>query len=294
MARQALALLVALVMTAPPVAAQAVKDPEVARGIKLAEDGDYDAAIMTLDKAARRLAPDSSRHAELAQAYLYLGIAFVGKGQEVAAKAKFREAVRQVRDLSLSAESFPPKVINLFEQARDEVGRDGSASASTPARAPAGSAGAPAVPSSSTAPARKGGSKTPFLIGGGVILAGGAVALAVGGGGGNGGGGDEGTTTSFPNQMVNRFADREFGVDVKGRGTLTARVEWVQDQSLLRMSIVNLASPTVVLAEGLQSGGKEVSLSVPVTAGTYRITIGVVRDIVAYTDLTFTLTVIHP
>jgi hypothetical protein len=94
-----------------------------------------DDAIVTLDGAVRRLAADKSPPADLPQAYLYLGIAYVGKGHDAAAKAKFREALRQLKDLSLSADKFPPKVINVFETARDEVNREAAAT-TAPARDP--------------------------------------------------------------------------------------------------------------------------------------------------------------
>jgi len=104
-------------------------DPEVAKGVRLVEEGDYDAAILTLDRAARRLATDPAETAILSQAYLYLGIAYLGKGHEAAAKAQFREAVSHIRDLTLNPAEFPPKVIDLFEAAKEEAG------ATTPAPA---------------------------------------------------------------------------------------------------------------------------------------------------------------
>ncbi len=71
--------------------------------------------------SGRRLAADPSKARDLSEAYLYLGIAYMGKGHESAAKAKFRDAITQIHDLSLSPEKFSPRVINVFEQARDEV-----------------------------------------------------------------------------------------------------------------------------------------------------------------------------
>jgi tetratricopeptide (TPR) repeat protein len=96
----------------------------LAAGIKQVQDGDYDGAILTLDSVARRLAAEPSRARELSRAYLYLGIAYVGKGQEAAARARFREALGQDRDLSLPPEEFPPKVINVFEAAKEEATRE--------------------------------------------------------------------------------------------------------------------------------------------------------------------------
>jgi hypothetical protein len=166
--RLGLAACLALVL-ATPAAAQApvAGDPDVAQGIRQVEEGDYDAAILTLDNAARRLATEPARASELSQAYLYLGVAYVGKGHEAAAKAKFREAVRQLRELTLSPEKFPPKVIDLFEAAREEV-----------AKAPA------PAPSPAAAQSGQGGGKKVLILGGlGAAVAGGA-ALALGGDGG--------------------------------------------------------------------------------------------------------------
>jgi hypothetical protein len=171
--RKALSLLLAVgLLGVAPLAAQTAgtaADPEVLKGIRLVDEGDYDAAIVTLDAAARRLATDKTKVKDLSQAYLYLGIAYVGKGHEAAAKAKFREAVSQIKDLSLSADRYPPKVINLFEAAKDEA-RRGTAPPPSSARAtppPAAGQGG-------------GGSKKILLIGGGLAVAGGGAYLAFG------------------------------------------------------------------------------------------------------------------
>lgn len=145
-----------LALAARTAAAQpASKHPEVVKGVKQVQDGEYDAAILTLDSAVRTLSKGGAGHTnDLARAYLYLGIAYLGKGQETAAKARFRDALTQVQDLSLPAEQFAPKVIEAFEKAKEEA-----------------------------RPKTGGSSTTPLLIGGGVLVAGGAAALALGGGG---------------------------------------------------------------------------------------------------------------
>lgn len=164
----------ALVLPVAPVSAQPpAQDPEVAQGVKLVEDGEYDAAILTLDRAARRLAQDPKKLRDASQAYLYLGIAYIGKGQEAAAKARFREALQRASDLTLSAEQFPPKVINAFEAAKAEIAQ--ASAVPEPATATA----APPTPST-----KKKGSKLPLILGG-VAAVGGGVALAAGGGGGS-------------------------------------------------------------------------------------------------------------
>lgn len=207
MIRKVLSLFLALTLLVWPQAlsAQSVVDQEVAKGIKQAEDGDYDAAILTLDNAARRLATDPSKTRDLAQAYVYLGIAYVGKGHEAAAKAKFREALGQMKDISLSPEKFPPKVINIFEEAKQEA-----------AKAPA------------AAPEKKKGGSKGLLIGLGVAAVGGGIAAAAGGG-------KSTPTTPADTRKTETFGPitlteeqyaQDFRIVVTASGTLEATVTW--------------------------------------------------------------------
>jgi len=197
-----LAAIVGLLVAPSGVWAQpTATDPEVLKGIAEVEEGEYDAAIFTLDTAARQLAGDPKRANDLSQAYLYLGIAYFGKGHEAAAKAKFREAIVHFRDLSLSAEQFPPQVIDLFEAAREEAG-------DTPAEE------------------KKGGSKKPLiLIGvGGAAVAGVAVVTS--------GGGEDSTE---PAAQTRSFSDTLAAPDhlcsinelyVQAAGLLEATITW--------------------------------------------------------------------
>lgn len=124
-----------------------------------------DAAIFTLDAAARRLSSDRSRTQELAQAHLYLGIAYLGKGHETLAKARFKDALTHDRGLSLSPEKFAPRVLELFEKAKEELGRSGPAEAAAPPQAE-----------------KKSGSKTPLILAGIAVAGGAGIAVAAGGG----------------------------------------------------------------------------------------------------------------
>lgn len=297
MKSKALSAILALLVGYPAAAlAQpitvAVKDAEVVKGIKAVEDGDYDTAIFLLDAATRRLAVDP-KSSDLPQAYLHLGIAYVGKGAEAAAKSKFREALKQIRDLTLSADRYPPKVINVFEAARDEVSRENAAGPSSEKPAVAGTAARP-----SAAPGKSGGGgKKALLVVGGVAVVGAGVAVAAGGGGG----GDNSTTPggglqtkTFGSQVLPFGAGRDFQVDVTGSGTLTARCTWIQDGVNLGMYIVNLADSGRVLRDGGQTGAKEVSLSVEVTRGSYRISVTNSTGTGPVVDTTFTLVVTHP
>lgn len=166
------ALLLVLALVPRETRGQSLVDAEVAKGIKQVEDGDLAEGIFTLDAAVRRLSGDSSRGRDLGQAYLYLGIAYLGKGQETLAKTKFREAVQQVRELSLSPDQFPPKVLALLEAAKKE------AAAAVPPATPASPQPAQGV----SAAAPKGRSKLPFILLGGAAVAGGAAVVSKGGG----------------------------------------------------------------------------------------------------------------
>jgi hypothetical protein len=167
-------------LAAPAASQPTASDPDVQKGISQVEDGEYDAAILLLDNAARRLAADPARGRELATAYLYLGIAYLGKGAEAAARSNFREAVTRLRDLSLSPEKFSPRVIDLVEAAKAEVGKGPTVVAASPAprTSPA--------PAASPRPQGGGGGKKVLLIGGAVVAAGAGTALALGGGGDDG------------------------------------------------------------------------------------------------------------
>jgi tetratricopeptide (TPR) repeat protein len=208
--------------------APAASDPEVVKGVKLVDEGDYDAAILALDAAARRLAADPTKGRDLSQAYLYLGIAYVGKGQEAAARARFREALAQIKDLSLSPDRFPPKVIDVFEAAKEEMAKAAPAVAPKPAAAP-----------------KKGGGGKTLLIVGGLAAVGGGVALAAGGGGG-------GSSTPADTRRVETFtgslcnysfqeanggcdAYRGFDVVVGGTGTLDATITWSDGNIFFQM-----------------------------------------------------------
>ena len=102
------------------------------------------------------------------------------------------------------------------------------------------------------------------------------------------------STTAFRNEVVKFGGGRDFLVDVRGSGTLTARVDWVQDGVPLGMYAVNHANPGQVLTDGRETGAKQLTLSLPVSAGTYRIAVTNSSGSGPAVDTTFTLTVTHP
>lgn len=113
----ALAGLVALALSGPTALApeQRAADPAVVKGIAEVDNGEYDAAILTLDAAARRLAGDPGRRPDYVQACVYLGVAYLATGHETSAKNRFRDALAAQADLRLSPEKFAPRVVELFE-----------------------------------------------------------------------------------------------------------------------------------------------------------------------------------
>ena len=249
-------LCLGLLSGAQAPAAQAISDPEVAKGVRHIDDGEYDSAILTLDTAARRLATSAPNSPDLTQAYLYLGVAYLGKGHESSAKARFRDALSHSHDLSLSPEKFAPRVIELFEKAKEESG-----------------AAAPR-PAASTAPAKNGGGgkKALIFVGLGAVAAAG-IAVAAGGGGSDDAASSPPGEQVFPNETVAFGGGRDFAVDVRGTGSLRAVTTWNQPGVVLGMYIVNLANAGTVLADGNQTGSGEVSLQLPVTPGSYRISV---------------------
>jgi hypothetical protein len=267
LAHRLLALLVVLGLAVNAPAQPVVADAEVKRGIALVDDGEYDSAIIVLDGAVRRLGATPG-HAmnDLAEAYFYLGVAYLGKGQETSAKARFREAVKQAHDMSPSPEKFPPRVIELFEKAREE------STAETKAAAPATTATAAAP-----AEKKKGGGKG-LLIGGAVVLVGGGVALAAGGGGDSGGGTDS-TSPSAP-QTFNAsgsVADQEqqgYTFVASKAGTMEATITW-QDRNVGLTMACQLNDPPYTGCSGTYNRLSDTSgrYTGPVTPTTYLVVV---------------------
>jgi len=268
-----------------PAAAQpAPSDSEVVKGIRQVDEGDYDAAIVTLDAASRRLAGDPARVRDLSQAYLYLGIAYVGKGHEAAAKAKFREAVRQIKDLVLSTDKYPPKVIDLFEAAREEVNR---AAPTPPAAAPSAAAPAPAPP------AKKGASHKGLIIGG-VVLAGAGVAVAAAGGGGGSTAAvtppDTRTSQTFTGNLPANEV-RGFTVTASKSGALEATLTWSTRTISLTIDCQEHGPPYNQCGHSNRTTDTSASLTATVTQKEYDIIVNNFNDA---GPEPFTLTVRYP
>jgi len=143
----------ALVLTPLPLRAQS-GDPELAQGVRQVREGDFEGAVTTLESAVRRLSSAPERSRELRQAYVNLGVAYVALDQRDLARSRFGEALARDRNLKLSASEYSPKVLAIFEEARQRARQ--------------------------AAQGRK-GSKAPYIIAGAAAAAGGVVLATRGG-----------------------------------------------------------------------------------------------------------------
>jgi hypothetical protein len=119
--RSLLALALAAFLVVPGQGAAPAAAPDLATGIRQVQEGDYENAVTTLRAVTQQLEGQSSRRAELARAYLYLGVAHIALDQRDAAKTAFRSALARNRALRLTEDRFSPKVIAAFEEARREA-----------------------------------------------------------------------------------------------------------------------------------------------------------------------------
>lgn len=173
MRRVASLLVLVLVLSPIPLRPQPASDPELQRGIQQTQEGDFEAAVVTLDGVARRLNLQKASPKELSRAYVYLAIAYLGLSQEQAAKAKFLEAWKADHEMKPTASEFPPRVLRLLEEARAEA---------LGSKAPSTQPSPGASGQVSQDQEKKGGSKAPLIVLG-VAAAGGGIALAAKGGG---------------------------------------------------------------------------------------------------------------
>jgi len=152
-----LAPLLGLAALEPPA-----EEAAMVEAVVLVNEGDFEAALLKLDEAVRRLQAAPPPQRGLPMAHVYLGICHLELERQAAAKQSFRTAQCLDPALRLDPRSFSPQVLREFAAARDPDCRQ-------------------------VAAAGKGGSGKPLLyvLGGGGAIAG--VALAAGGGGGQAG-----------------------------------------------------------------------------------------------------------
>lgn len=173
-----------------PTRAQA-GDPEMEKGIRQAQEGEFEQAIVTLQGALPRLLERKAPPRDVARIHVYLGVSHLGLNDPAAGKASFLEAIRIDPTLRLGSDEYPPRIVRAFEEARLSAPPAPAAAATatksaSPTAPPAAPPTTPSAPPSSKlepAAAKKGGSKLPLVLLG-VGAVGGGVALAAGGGGG--------------------------------------------------------------------------------------------------------------
>ena len=116
---KALSVLLACLLVPAEVISQSAAEPTLKVGIQQVDEGDFQAALVTLDSVIQRLTPEADAHRpELTQAHLYQGVALVGLGQEERAKAAFREALGLDPALRVAKGQFPDRVVRVFDAAR--------------------------------------------------------------------------------------------------------------------------------------------------------------------------------
>jgi len=154
----------------------------LAIGIRQLDEGDVEAALITLDSVVHRMETARAPGSDLAMARAYLGLAYLQLNRVDKAVAEVRQACRADPRLQLDPERFPPTLLRLLEEFRAEFSDEATSPA--PPAAPAAE-NVPSAPESrrTQQTQEKGGSKLlPIVLG-----VGGAAGLAVVLGGGGGG-----------------------------------------------------------------------------------------------------------
>jgi hypothetical protein len=165
MRHRALAAMLVAVMTpiAPPAVHAQPAPPELAAGIRQAQSGDFDAAVITLEAVVARTSPGLTPK-DRGRALLYLAVAYHGLAQNEKAKQRLLQALQADPALTLDPKEFPPVIMDFFADTLKGAGRP-----------------MPAPPP--TAAERKGGGGKTLLIVAGLGAAAAGVAVAAGGGG---------------------------------------------------------------------------------------------------------------
>lgn len=103
--------------------AEKAKEP-LEKGKKYYEDSEFIKAIEELRRAVDLLEKTSrerSRNNDLIDAHIHLGLAYIGVNEPEKAKIQFKEALRLDPEKKINEDFYAPKVIKLFNKAKDEV-----------------------------------------------------------------------------------------------------------------------------------------------------------------------------
>jgi hypothetical protein len=114
----------AAVVVAATLLLGASGEAELDKGMRQVAEGDFEGALITLDSLARDLAARPGPSKEKVSTYVWLGAAYSGLDQEALAIAKLEQALQLDASLTLSAETFPPKLLRLFETAKQRIAEE--------------------------------------------------------------------------------------------------------------------------------------------------------------------------
>jgi tetratricopeptide (TPR) repeat protein len=202
---------------------EAAASAQLAAGIAAVQAGDYQPAVSALSSALRGLAQDPAREADLVRAYLHLGVAFAGLGQDSPARSQFTQALLRRPEATLEVKNAPESARRIFQEARAEA--------------------APVIAAADER--KKKGSKLPLVLAG-VAAVGAGVGVASAGGGGDSG--PPPTTGPISPGPAFRFASitgnpfMSFGDGQPASGT-TIQVGSVQPRFMYRVQFNNAAAP---------------------------------------------------
>jgi len=91
-------------------------EPYLERGLKAYnKDADFDKSIVELQKAIEIGLKD---RADMIQAHLYLGFAYVGKGKRIDAMVEFAKAINLNPELNLDPKVYSSKIVNVFNETK--------------------------------------------------------------------------------------------------------------------------------------------------------------------------------
>jgi hypothetical protein len=117
--------------------AQPKVERDLAHGIERVKEGDFETAIKILEAVTWELEGNPSKFKDLAQGYLYLGIAYLETDDEARARQNFKLAQRFDKRLKLRATEFSAQTIRVFEAARqDEAAIEERTATAAPTPAP--------------------------------------------------------------------------------------------------------------------------------------------------------------
>src|SRR5687767_10189275 len=107
------AVMIALLMPIPPPLLAQPAPADLGTGIRQAQSGDFDAAVITLEGVVARGGAGLSAK-DKGRAHLYLSVAYHGLDQTDKAKQRLLSALQADPGLTLDPKEFPPKIMDFF------------------------------------------------------------------------------------------------------------------------------------------------------------------------------------